>query len=227
MSVSKLSKSSGWGDNARWGVAGATFSDLVPPGVAGWGAAVWVETGLEGGWDCRERGSCQGQNSGLKLARGQPAERWAVGAKPKPSAHPEGMGDLGGGAGRVDEREQAAILGTDPAKVLPRAVFAMWLTNHHTSTPAAGNGNPPQYSWLGNPMDRGAWWPTLYRIHNLLPEHPHLFLALTENWLSPGNTIPLKSSQRESTHSQHVPPHSSGLRLACWPPRATTSCICP
>ena len=21
-----------------------------------------------------------------------------------------------------------------------------------------GNGNPPQYSYLGNPIDRGAWW---------------------------------------------------------------------
>ena len=24
--------------------------------------------------------------------------------------------------------------------------------------PGGGNGNPLQYSCLGNPMDRGAWW---------------------------------------------------------------------
>jgi len=24
-----------------------------------------------------------------------------------------------------------------------------------------GNGNPIQYSCLGNPMDRGAWWATV------------------------------------------------------------------
>ena len=24
-----------------------------------------------------------------------------------------------------------------------------------------GNGNPIQYSWLENPMDRGAWWASL------------------------------------------------------------------
>ena len=24
-----------------------------------------------------------------------------------------------------------------------------------------GNGNPLQYSCLGNPMDRGAWWATV------------------------------------------------------------------
>ena len=25
-----------------------------------------------------------------------------------------------------------------------------------------GNGNPLQCSYLGNPMDRGAWWATVY-----------------------------------------------------------------
>ena len=27
-------------------------------------------------------------------------------------------------------------------------------------SPGEGNGNPLQYSCLGNPMDRGAWWAT-------------------------------------------------------------------
>ena len=27
-------------------------------------------------------------------------------------------------------------------------------------SPGKGNGNPLQYSWLKNPMDRGAWWAT-------------------------------------------------------------------
>ena len=27
-----------------------------------------------------------------------------------------------------------------------------------------GNGNPLQYSCLENPMDRGAWWATVYGI---------------------------------------------------------------
>ena len=30
--------------------------------------------------------------------------------------------------------------------------------------PGEGNGNPFQYSFLGNPMDRGAWWATVNRI---------------------------------------------------------------
>jgi len=27
-----------------------------------------------------------------------------------------------------------------------------------------GNGNPIQYSSLGNPMDRGAWWATVQGV---------------------------------------------------------------
>ena len=31
-------------------------------------------------------------------------------------------------------------------------------------SPGEGNGCPPQYSWLDNPMDRGAWQATVHRI---------------------------------------------------------------
>ena len=30
--------------------------------------------------------------------------------------------------------------------------------------PGGGNGNPLQYSCLGNPMDRGAWWATVHGV---------------------------------------------------------------
>ena len=30
--------------------------------------------------------------------------------------------------------------------------------------PGEGNGNPLQYSCLRNPMDRGAWQPTVYEV---------------------------------------------------------------
>ena len=29
---------------------------------------------------------------------------------------------------------------------------------------AEGNGNPLQYSCLGNPMDRGDWWATVHGV---------------------------------------------------------------
>jgi len=31
-------------------------------------------------------------------------------------------------------------------------------------SPGEGNGNPLQYSCLGNPMDRGGWWATVHRV---------------------------------------------------------------
>ena len=31
-------------------------------------------------------------------------------------------------------------------------------------SPREGNGNPLQYSCLGNPMDRRVWWATVYRV---------------------------------------------------------------
>ena len=31
-------------------------------------------------------------------------------------------------------------------------------------SPGGGHGNPFLYSYLENPMDRGAWWVTVHRI---------------------------------------------------------------
>ena len=31
-------------------------------------------------------------------------------------------------------------------------------------SPGEGNGNPLQYSCLGNPLDRGAWWATIHGV---------------------------------------------------------------
>ena len=49
-------------------------------------------------------------------------------------------------------------------------------------SPGEGNGNPLQYSCLGNPMDRGAWWSIvgLRRVgHKLVTKqqkHPHMHM---------------------------------------------------
>ena len=32
------------------------------------------------------------------------------------------------------------------------------------TSPGEGNGNPLQYSSLGNPSDRGAWWATVHEV---------------------------------------------------------------
>ena len=39
-------------------------------------------------------------------------------------------------------------------------------------SPGEENGNPLQYSYLKNPMDRGAWWATVHGV------------AQSETWLS-------------------------------------------
>ena len=31
-------------------------------------------------------------------------------------------------------------------------------------SPGEGNGNPLQYTCLGNPMDRGAWWAKMHGV---------------------------------------------------------------
>ena len=31
-------------------------------------------------------------------------------------------------------------------------------------SPGDGNGNPLQYSCLGNPVDRGTWWATVHGV---------------------------------------------------------------
>ena len=40
-------------------------------------------------------------------------------------------------------------------------------------SPGEGNGNPLQYSSLGNPMDRGAWRATVHRVAKKLDAHTH------------------------------------------------------
>jgi len=32
------------------------------------------------------------------------------------------------------------------------------------TSPGGGHGNPLQYSCLENPVDRGAWWATVYSV---------------------------------------------------------------
>ena len=36
--------------------------------------------------------------------------------------------------------------------------------SHSHFFPFPGNGNPLQYSCLGNPMDEGVWWATIHRV---------------------------------------------------------------
>ena len=55
-------------------------------------------------------------------------------------------------------------------------------------SPGEGNGKPLQYSFLGNPMDRGALWTTVHRVARVRQtyrinhhHHHHIMLPLGES----------------------------------------------
>ena len=54
--------------------------------------------------------------------------------------------------------------GGSVVKNLPAKAGAMRSIPRLGRTPGEKNGNPLQYTCLGNPMDRGAWWATVYGL---------------------------------------------------------------
>ena len=48
-------------------------------------------------------------------------------------------------------------------------------------SPGGGNDNPFQYSYLGNPMDRGAWWVTVHGVAKSQTWLKRLSMAHTHN----------------------------------------------
>ena len=51
------------------------------------------------------------------------------------------------------------------------------------NSPGEGNGNPLQYSWLENSMDRGAWWATVHGVSKELDKTEQHF-TFEPRWLS-------------------------------------------
>ena len=56
-----------------------------------------------------------------------------------------------------------------------RSGFELWVGK----ITAEGNGNPLQYSHLGNPMDRGAWWAA---VHGVAKGQIQLSDQITTEW---------------------------------------------
>ena len=58
-----------------------------------------------------------------------------------------------------------------------------------------GNGNPPQYSCLENPVDRGAWWAA---VHRVAQSWTRLKLLRMHACIGEGNGSPLQYSCLEN-----------------------------
>ena len=56
------------------------------------------------------------------------------------------------------------VAGGSMVKNPPASGRNMGLNPDLGRVPEEGNGNLLLYSWLGNPMDRGAWWDTVYGV---------------------------------------------------------------
>ena len=56
------------------------------------------------------------------------------------------------------------LLGGSVVKNLPANAGNVGSISGSGISPGGGNGNPLQYSCLGNPMDRGDWWATVNRV---------------------------------------------------------------
>ena len=50
--------------------------------------------------------------------------------------------------------------------------------------PGGGHGNPLQYSWLENPMDREAWWPTIYRVAKIQTRLKQLSMHTRKHYIN-------------------------------------------
>ena len=60
-----------------------------------------------------------------------------------------------------------SFLGSSVIKNPPAKAEDAGLIPGSRRSPGEGNGNPLQYSCLGNPMDRGAWWAIVHGVTRL------------------------------------------------------------
>ena len=62
------------------------------------------------------------------------------------------------------EEKKKVKIGCSAVNNLPANVGDWGLIPGLGRLPGEGNGNPLQYSCLGNPMDRGTWWATVHGV---------------------------------------------------------------
>ena len=60
--------------------------------------------------------------------------------------------------------QRASILYPGPFVLTFATQYCLELIKHLNTSGGEGNGTPPQYSCLENPMDRGAWWAAVHGV---------------------------------------------------------------
>ena len=74
----------------------------------------------------------------------------------------------------LETRQQEIFTSSNYLRVFPAGsavknlpALQEWLIYGSGRSSGEGNDNPLQYSCLGNPMDRGAWWATVHGVAKL------------------------------------------------------------
>ena len=75
-------------------------------------------------------------------------------------------------------------LGGSVVKTLPASAEGLSSVSGLKRSSGGGNGNLLQYTCLGNPMDRGAWWATVHGVAKSRTQlsdqvHTHVYTSLS------------------------------------------------
>ena len=86
--------------------------------------------------------------------------------------------------------------------------------------PGVGNGNPLQYSCLGNAMDRKAWRATVHKVTKS-QRHTHrpsiYYLCTQSSQYSCETIISILQMKKEKLKKSHTHPRSQSLRVCLGP----------
>ena len=85
-------------------------------------------------------------------------------AQETPSVTGRGRQESLKGVRRVMGTPVAGFPGGSAVKNLPASVEVVSLISESGRFPGEGNGNPVRCSWVGNLMDRGAWWAVVHGV---------------------------------------------------------------
>ena len=87
-------------------------------------------------------------------------------------------------------------------------------------SPRGGHANPLQYSYVENPIDRGAWWATVHRVtkswrYIYVSIHTHTHIHVCVFFLK------TECTERKGEREDEKVKYSSGVCIICHPSEDT------